>query len=181
MSPEESAAHNLRVFRRVRPGTIFSITFEKDFHQEIMICSKVLDSSTLQTGSLTEAAFEKPLPKEKLTFSDISLINILKEKAVSVNATASWQDINIYDNGRVGPSGHAAMTRNDADDCLDELKQNFDVLDSSINSMNVAGKPGRLFSLTLSADIEEIKSFLASRGWQDFNDIKDLWKRDPNA
>ena len=105
----------------------------------------------------------------------------MKEKAVSVSASANWQHINIYDNGRVGPSGHAAMSRNDSDDCLNELKQSFDVLDSSINSMHTMGKPGRLFSLTLSANIEEIKSFLISRGWQDLNDIMNSWKRGPNG
>ena len=171
MSPEESAAHNLRVFRRIRPGTIFSVTYENDYHREIMVCSKVIDSSTLEAGKLSINAFEAPLQKEKLLFAEIALVNILKENAVSISASASWNLINIYDEGRLA---HATMSSVESDDCFDEIKHAFEVLTSNIQTMNVNNKQGRLFTATLSASIADVKSFLALRGWQELS--TDSWR-----
>lgn len=163
MTPEDVAAHDLRLFRRIRPGTVFS--FLKNYQQEIAICKKLIDNSTLEVIFISEELFDTMPSPQKLSFSEVEMINILKENGVEITASHSWKYISLRDLSDV--RSHVSLHQyGTPDDCFAALKENFSELESQISSMMTEQGPGKLYKLVVSSDLEEVKNFLMGRGWE---------------
>lgn len=166
MTPEESAAYNIRTFRRVRPGTIISICFN-DYRNEVAICEEVVSDLKIRVAYINIDILQKLPEVQMLEFSEVYLINILKEKAVEVTASQDWTHVTITSSS---PTTYKSLNSfGKPDDCFDALRNEYQELDQQIRSFNTSTGPGKLFQLTLWAEIEEVEDFFLQRGWKTFD------------
>jgi hypothetical protein len=163
LTPEESAARDLRIFSQIHPGTIFAYS-TNDHQHEVAICKSRISDDKIEVAVIDLSIFDAAAKAQTLEFSEIQLINIQKEVSIEVSASQNWTFVSLRD--KANYSNYKSLSHHpESDDFLDELKASFNVVDVQITSMGNS----KLFTVAVATDIITITKFLLQRDWAELS------------